>query len=523
MARLVLLFAISMLLFCRCNNSVNNEGPGSLPSTSLSTVEQTKQPQSADTTNLGSLHFTQVQAVLRQLYTAASSAAYRKRHPMPELRFVENVNQNFVANHHKGVIYLQTKTLDALRRLGADSTHALANILGHELSHYFHAKNCNCEEQSSAFLYNNGANIALENQADLEGGFWCYLAGFKVKKVMPRTLRTIYQQFGIPENPPNYPPLSARENAISTIEKNRDTLITLYEIAQPLILAGRFKEAIACLEYIGQYGIDSPEVQNALGACHFLAAVSPEGNYDYTRFPWCPIVFHQTFPLQQRTFRAAPELAAENYLRQALSIFDKTLNRDPGNGPALINKLSTLVCLRDTQALREELKLHQHLLPSSSRTLFEAFSFMLQGKNDLAITTFDIVSRTNEGSAEQNLANFNLAQLKGETSFKPNTPIFSNDEETCKPTPIPSKTLRWNAQLSLGIDPDSKSWCIRLPRSFTMGRLCSATSISQSPSQVWLTNQGYWTAQVNPKDAFVFLHNKQGSTTKKIFLTFNNW
>lgn len=523
MARLVLLFAISIPLFYQCDYSVKNEGPGSLPSTSLSTAEQAQPPLTMEVKNLSSKRFNRVKSVLAQLYKAASSASYRKRHPMPELRIVENVNQNFVANHHKGVIYLQTKTLDALRRLGADSTHALANILGHELSHYFHAKNCDCQEQSSAFLYNNEANTALENQADLEGGFWCYLAGFKVKKVMPRTLRTIYQQFGIPENPPDYPPLSARENSISAIEKNRDTLITLYEIAQPLILAGRFKEAIACLEYIGQFGINSPEVQNALGACYFLAAVNPEGNHDHTRFPWCPIVFHQTFPLQHRTFRAAPELAAETYLRQALTIFNKTLSNDPNNGPALINKLSTLVCLRDTQALREELKLHQHLLPSSSRTLFEAFAFMLQGKNDLAITNFDIVSRTNEGSAEQNLANFNLAQLKGEASFKPNTPIFSNDEETCKPTAIPSKALRRNAQLSLGIDPDSKSWCIRLPRSFTMGRLCSATSISQSPSQVWLTNQGYWTSQVNPKDAFVFLHNKQGSTTKKIFLTFNNW
>ena len=523
MARLVLLFAISIPLFYQCDYSVNNEGPGSLPSTSLSTVEQVQPPLSAEAKNSGSKRFTRVQAVLLQLYKVASSASYRKRHPLPELRIVENANQNFVANHNKGVIFLQTKTLDALQQLGADSTHALANILGHELSHYFHAKNCNCQEQSSAFLYNNEANIVLENQADLEGGFWCYLAGFKVKKVMPRTLRTIYQQFGIPENPPDYPPLSARENSISAIEKNRDTLITLYEIAQPLILAGRFKEAIACLEYIGQFGINSPEVQNALGACYFLAAVSPEGNYDHTRFPWCPIVFHQTFPLQQRTFRAAPELAAENYLRQALTIFNKILSNDPDNGTALINKLSTLVCLRDTQALQEELKLQQHFLPPSTRTLFEAFSFLLQGRDDLAITTFDIVSTTSEDSAEQNLVNFNLAQLKGKTSLKPNTPIFINDEETCKPIAMPSKALRWNAQLSLGIDPDSKSWCIRLPRSFTMGRLCSATSVSQSPSQIWLTNHNYWTAQVNPKDALVFLHNKQGLTTKKIFLTFNNW
>lgn len=524
MARLILLYATCILLFCQCTHHAPNEGTGRFSDAGLDSLSA----QITSTTQFAVIdvhpaRYKRVKAVLMQLFNAASSASYRSLHPAPELCIVEDTNQDFVANHTDGTIYLQAKTLDVLRKLGADSIHALANILGHELSHFFYAKNCSCNTQSSAFLSDKNANIALEKQADLEGGFWCYLAGFKVKWVMPKTLKTIYKVFGIPENPGNYAPLPERTALSLDVGRNLDTLITLYEIAQPLMVAGRFQEALACLQYIDHFGISSPEVQNALGACYFFAAVNPKGNYDYTRFPWCPIVFHQTFPLHHRTFRAEPELAAEGFLLQALSTFNKILSRDTGNGTALINKLSTLVCLKDTNAIREELRLHHSLLQPSTFTLFKAFSFLLQNRNDLALTALTAVVQTSKDSAEQNLAKYNIEQLKDQTPLDPSLSIFI-DDDPCEPIAIPSKVLHWNNHLSIGMDPFSKSWCIRLPRSFTMGRTCSASNATiRLSGQIWLTHKGYWTAQSNSKNALIFLHNAQGAIVKKITLTFENW
>lgn len=178
-----------------------------------------------------------------------------------------------------GEIYLEESAYDlCVREFGADSLRALSVILSHELMHFMNKHGVvnhfawkfdekftqdstvlqildetlpNDDVEKSGFItkvesllksYQSRKN---EAQADLEGGFVSYLAGYPIGDISPRLMDKIYAYYGIDSILQTYPSLAERRGiAVSTADRLQ-ILEHWFEAANLLVAMGRYELALA--------------------------------------------------------------------------------------------------------------------------------------------------------------------------------------------------------------------------------------------------------------------------------------
>ena len=178
-----------------------------------------------------------------------------------------------------GEIYLEESAYDlCVSKFGKDSLRALSVILSHELMHFMNKHGVvnhfawkfdekftqdstvleildetlpDNDVEKSGFItkvesllksYQSRKN---EAQADLEGGFVSYLAGYPIGDISPRLMDEIYAYYGIDSVLQTYPSLAERRGiAVSTADRLQ-VLEHWFEAANLLVAMGRYELALA--------------------------------------------------------------------------------------------------------------------------------------------------------------------------------------------------------------------------------------------------------------------------------------
>ncbi|MEZ5031803.1 MAG: hypothetical protein R2787_10420 [Saprospiraceae bacterium] len=204
-----------------------------------------------------------------------------------------------------GEIYLEESAYDlCVSKFGKDSLRALSVILSHELMHFMNKHGVvnhfawkfdekftqdstvleildetlpDNDVEKSGFItkvesllksYQSRKN---EAQADLEGGFVSYLAGYPIGDISPRLMDEIYAYYGIDSVLQTYPSLAERRGiAVSTADRLQE-LEHWFEGANLLVSMGRYELALANYNrLVGEF--PGRAIYNNMGLICLLAA-----------------------------------------------------------------------------------------------------------------------------------------------------------------------------------------------------------------------------------------------------------
>lgn len=243
-------------------------------------------------------------AVADQVFNALKKAVGLSPSDPPSFELVSALPGNFSSAmilYKEQKIFLEEAAYDlCTKTFAADSLDALASYLAHEIAHFRsnHSVKSHYTKEFKEDIYDiegdklsqalktlpqstknevillmfNSMTATTESEADLDGGFLAYLAGFKTTGIQEKILRKTYSVFKINPNPENgnYPSLEERININKRTEKELATLINLFETGNLLTAVGQYKEAIFCYQEVLKK-FQSREIYNNLGVLYSLA------------------------------------------------------------------------------------------------------------------------------------------------------------------------------------------------------------------------------------------------------------
>ncbi len=273
----------------------------------------------------------------------------------PSFELVDVLPGNFASamiSYQEQKIYLEEAAYDICTKFfKADSLDALASYLGHELAHYranHEVKNHYTwefkDDLFSAAVSGKKINLpqkdkneiikllfysltsSTEVEADLDGGFLAYLAGYKTLGIGEELLQRTYDTFGIKPEPENkdYPTLEERKKIVRETEKELSSLISLFETGNLLMAVGQYESALICHEAILKR-FQSREIYNNIGVLNALVFLD-KVDQKKVRF-----AFPLELDLESRldATRNIEEEALSFLLDAALTNFQAAIAKDP--------------------------------------------------------------------------------------------------------------------------------------------------------------------------------------------------
>ena len=259
---------------------------------------------------------------------------------LPDFRFVLAMADNI-----KGEIYIDEATFDiCMEKMGKDSINGLAFILSHELAHFIKEHNVRHQfiekHQASIFdepslpedmsldilnessldnvdatqsrtllnkLYEEFKELSEvvqirknEAEADLEGGFISYLAGYDIQDAAPRFLDLVYDEFSIDRSEGKYASLDERKEITHNAGLKLDTLIGVFEMANFLSISKEFNDAELFYAYILDI-YRSKELYNNIGLMNLYIALEEIGVIDYALPLTIDMQFERDIPIEFST------------------------------------------------------------------------------------------------------------------------------------------------------------------------------------------------------------------------------
>ena len=218
--------------------------------------------------------------VAKQVFDNLVEAKGVRNMPVPSFRLVRSERNVAWTKLETAEIGLEEKAYDICTSFGKDSLHALAAILGHELTHYYEKHgwtalfvNDHPNLESASAPADLEAHRQDEWQADYLGGFLAFAAGYNTFGIMPDFLEKVYEQYGFDVIMPGYPSLEERQRtAEESLEKCRK-LVDVYQMANCLVAMGKFEMAKSHYEFILK-DFQSREIYNNLGVNSLSAALA---------------------------------------------------------------------------------------------------------------------------------------------------------------------------------------------------------------------------------------------------------
>ena len=222
----------------------------------------------------------------------------------PDFHFVKKLpNSRLIAAmilFNSQSIYFEEKAYDLCTSFGKDSLNAMAIYLGHELAHFTGRHNVILhytkdygkdikqdalfkqlennlpEDQKDELLELVGKKMKKytsaknEKDADLQGGFIAYLAGYQTFGIAPQLLEKTYDDYRLNKNPEGYPSLDNRKQIAIDSDKKLKELIDLFEMGNYLVALNEFDDAILYFEKVlNQF--KSREIYNNIGVLYTLS------------------------------------------------------------------------------------------------------------------------------------------------------------------------------------------------------------------------------------------------------------
>lgn len=303
----------------------------------------------------------------------------------PKTKITKNSTQAAVFQPSANTIFIDSKLINICRTFGPDSSHALAFILAHELSHAIY------KDRSRGLVPINFLNISKdfkknekeEKIADIQGAFMAYLAGYDPSKVLNSLIEKIYRAYDLTDSPDdNYPSLNERKQTASLVLDQVENLISVYELSNILTAKAESEIASAGYEYILQF-YRGPEILNNYGVNYVIQAL----NYfnESTDLYYYPVELDLNSALKKIKKPRGPLplddlLRREHLIEQAEKAFSEAIKMNPSKISYRINLMCCMLLKDQPVRCFEYLKrtgLQKHL--SSARSSESLRLNMLMG------------------------------------------------------------------------------------------------------------------------------------------------
>jgi tetratricopeptide (TPR) repeat protein len=324
---------------------------------------------------------------------------------------------------------------DIASTFGADSTNALALVLGHELAHFYKdhgwgysfgtkSDYMNISEKIYKLQFDPTRKAEMEAQADYYGGIFTYMAGYNTLAIGPEFFDKFYGIAQIPDVTSGYPTKQERMKICANSKKMLEDLVPVFEAANYLVLLGEYEKAANLYDHI-IVTFPSREMYNNEGCALALAALglSPE----QTKF-----VYPFTIDTDTRLNNAGtkgltedPETKRKRLLEEAKDAFMQAMKLDKDYVPAYLN-LALVYELQGEKELAEAMASKAfNMAQKNADDIMMANASIAKGivlatakRNDEAKTEFKKAFTGNKKVAQINLDVLNNPDAKGMT-YKP--------------------------------------------------------------------------------------------------------
>ncbi|MFZ1422292.1 MAG: hypothetical protein WAS55_00595 [Saprospiraceae bacterium] len=305
------------------------------------------------------------QKVLHKLYMANGN--FQRKIPTIELI---NQQQNIaVYIKKKNLIQLEIKAFQLCSSFGKDSLDALAFILSHELVHAIQPSN-NVDETSFISYHKSfKSSLEIERNADIQGIFISYLAGYKTIHMLPEIIERMYTIYQLKDKIiKGYPTELERKTAAEIVISQANKLIELFELANELHAISQFQYAIQCLEYISKY-YHGKEIYNNLGINYLLLGINIPSkqleSFVYSIELDFNIRIKKPKPARGDDYIDPLEiLEQQQHFRKAKDYFQKAKKLDPQYYHADLNQFSTYIMLNEISNAQQYYNDHLKLIKS---------------------------------------------------------------------------------------------------------------------------------------------------------------
>ena len=231
----------------------------------------------------------EVPAFVKKVYNDISETMGNGKVLIPKLVLSENPKEvaSYFPNGINGngaEVVVGIKFIELVRGFGADSSNALAHVLGHELAHIILGQNKELIKLGSGYAsteFNKQlkkVNETLrdsiwERQADECAAFYAHMSGYNTIDISSNLLDSIYIKFELKESQmTRYPPLAERKLITTTSGKQMTILKKMFDVANIATITGNYDMAIAFYETIINENFPSKEIHNNLGLVYLLKA-----------------------------------------------------------------------------------------------------------------------------------------------------------------------------------------------------------------------------------------------------------
>jgi hypothetical protein len=269
--------------------------------------------------------------------------------PQPRVEFRNTTTQVAAYYPDKNIIVVEAKTYEICRSMKADSSSALAFLLGHELTHFYQHTRTKLGFVSNFLSYDKTPNgdTQLEKEADIQGAFNAYLADYNIRNTISPVLDKIYTEYQLKgKTLSGYPSFEERKRVANDVQQEVNKLIDVYEAANYMSAMGQYKISNLCYKYILNV-YQSPEIYNNLGILTTLEAANLAlKSDDKFVYPY-ELDWASRLSRSRGTETINPEEQAQRIvlLKEAQNYFQKATDINANYLVAKINKLCVLTQL----------------------------------------------------------------------------------------------------------------------------------------------------------------------------------
>lgn len=248
-------------------------------------------------------------------------------------------------------IFIEDKFLTVCATFGADSLNALAFILGHELAHFYRNHGWvttngigyvdAATQETWKDLKNEGESRAKdESEADIFSGFYALIAGYNAMPIAAKTLRTLYDAYGIPDSIPGYPTLKQRVGiADNSMEKSR-SLYVLFNVGIYCLSTEKYEVAAKIYTNIYNQDYAGAEILNNLAVAEILQGYQLSAEMPQYYYP----ILISTETALDPNSRGGE---GDAYFRKGIEYLKDALKKDAENLSAYINLASAYAMLNE--------------------------------------------------------------------------------------------------------------------------------------------------------------------------------
>ena len=246
-------------------------------------------------------------------------------------------------------IFVEQKFLGICSEFGTDSLNAVAFILGHELAHVYRNHgwvstsgmgyvDTEMKQDWKAIRKDNTLHAKDETEADIFSGFYSLVAGYNTMPIAGKTLRKIYDGYGIKDSIPGYPTLQQRMGiAENAMEKSND-LFALFNVGIYSLAINQYDVASKLFTHIYNQDYSGVEILNNLAVAEILSGYQKYGESPSYNYP----IFISTETALDPNSRGNE---GENQIRSGIKYLKQALTKDEKNASILLNIASAYAML----------------------------------------------------------------------------------------------------------------------------------------------------------------------------------